>query len=132
MHEQNPKNLPIKKPAKRKSILYYTPFFAWADWRIGYGQEPFSRLKCPVDNCVITNDSNLNTGSVSDFDAVLFHMRDVKANDLPDQTKRRREQVYVMVLKESPVHDFTNYDHFKGIAHRHMSHLHLWLESRRH
>ena len=105
------------QPDKVKTILLFTPFFGMKDWAFGgFGREPFLKAKCPVSNCYITNDRNYNNGSVSDFDAVLFHMRNMNGGKVavPNQSKRRREQVYVMFLVESPIHDNFPYQKFKG------------------
>ena len=43
--------------------------------------------------------------STSDYDAILFHARDLDMKDLPDQTFRNPKQYYVMFLEESPQMD---------------------------
>ena len=53
-------------------------------------------------------------GSLSAFDAMLFHMRDM--NDgripLPNKTKRKPNQRYIMFLMESPKNDGFPYKKF--------------------
>ena len=44
----------IKEIPNVKKILFYTPFFSMKDWGFGFGQKPFER--CPVSNCLTTND----------------------------------------------------------------------------
>ena len=41
------------------------------DWGIGFGSEPFEQ--CPTKNCFVTN-----VGEPEDFDAILFHARNMK------------------------------------------------------
>ena len=44
--------------------------------RFGFGQEPFISSNCPVTNCYVTDDRSLMS-SISDYDAILFHARDM-------------------------------------------------------
>ena len=57
-----------------KKILYYTPLFTHFDWGFGYGLEPFKVNKCPVTNCLTTNDRNMfeNLAGKSDLSKDLF------------------------------------------------------------
>ena len=41
-----------------------------ADWGFGFGSEPFEQ--CPSKNCFVTNE-----GEPDDFDAILFHARNL-------------------------------------------------------
>ena len=53
-----------KETPNVKKILFYTPYFSMNNWGFGFGQKPFER--CPVSNCLTTNDrSYLN--SISGF-----------------------------------------------------------------
>ena len=56
--------------ARVKRILFFTPFFGMADWGFGFGSEPFEQ--CPSKNCFVTNE-----GEPEDFDAILFHARNL-------------------------------------------------------
>jgi len=102
---------------KRKQILYWTPYFKAQDWQFGFGSKPFQN--CPQKNCAVTNK-----GRAEKFDAILFHsfysshlvgdhMVQLKG---PKQKKRRRDQMYVFVSKESPAHDkhrdWKKYSHY--------------------
>ena len=44
--------------------------------RFGFGQEPFISSNCPVSSCYVTDDRRL-LPSLSQFDAILFHARDM-------------------------------------------------------
>jgi hypothetical protein len=57
-----------------KKILYFNNYFHLMDH--GFGSEPFISAKCPQTNCFLTNDRKL-LGSLADFDAILFHARDM-------------------------------------------------------
>ena len=53
-----PNSLP-NKSLKVKKILFYTPLFNLRDWGFGFGQEPFKR--CPVSNCLTSDNRSLNS-----------------------------------------------------------------------
>ena len=59
-----------------KKILYFNNYFHLMDWRFGFDNEPVITAKCPQTNCFVTNDRRL-LGSQADFDAILFHARDM-------------------------------------------------------
>ncbi len=103
--------------ATAKKILYFTSYFEKKDFAFGFGHEPFVTFNCPVHQCYATNDRSL-LPSLADFDAILFHMRDMgpKRGKLmvPNQRKRRPQQRYVMFLMESPLHDGFHYEELKG------------------
>ena len=44
--------------------------------RFGFGHDPFVSAGCPVTNCHVTDDRSL-LPSLADFDAILFHARDM-------------------------------------------------------
>ena len=68
--------LPQENYIKRvKRILFFTPYFGMADWGIGFGSEPFE--KCSDKNCFVTNK-----GNPEDFDAILFHARNFKGEQV--------------------------------------------------
>ena len=80
-----------------KKILYFNNYFHLTDWRFGFGNEPFISAKCPQTNCFVTNDRKL-LGSLADFDAILFHARDMD---------RRVIQVRTAAHHASPMGDMT-------------------------
>eukprot|EP00095_Tigriopus_kingsejongensis_P002490 maker-scaffold64_size435223-snap-gene-2.27 protein:Tk02490 transcript:maker-scaffold64_size435223-snap-gene-2.27-mRNA-1 annotation:"predicted protein" len=104
-------------PGTTKSILYYTPWFRYISWGFGVGgPELFEEHKCSVTNCLITsNRSHFN--SMSEFDALLFHMRNMNLKQplLPNQKMRQPNQRYVMMLVESPLHDRFDYRHLGDV-----------------
>ena len=59
-----------------KKILYFNNYFHLTDWRFGFGNEPFISANCPQTNCYVTNDRKALI-SLADFDAILFHARDM-------------------------------------------------------
>jgi hypothetical protein len=54
--------------------------------------------------------------SLSDFDAIVFHIRnmDGRKRALPNPKERKSNQRYVMFLMESPLNDQFPYEKFKG------------------
>ncbi len=103
--------------ATAKKILYFTSYFDMKDFAFGFGHEPFVTFNCPVHQCYATNNRSL-LPSLADFDAILFHMRDMERKHgrlmVPNQSKRRPQQRYVMFLMESPENDGFPYDKLKG------------------
>ena len=96
-----PKNLDPEWTAMKK-ILFYTPFFSRNDYSFGFGHEPFLNNNCSVSNCITTNNKKL-LNSISEFDAILFHARDLDLTDLP--ISRNINQYYIMFEEESPLMD---------------------------
>ena len=98
-----------------KKILFFTSFFHMKDFGFGFGHDAFVEHKCPVHNCLTTSNRSL-LSSVADFDAVVFHMRDMDKMQtvVPNQKKRKKKQVYVMFLVESPQHDGFPYHKMKS------------------
>ncbi|XP_043218687.1 alpha-(1,3)-fucosyltransferase 7-like [Amphibalanus amphitrite] len=74
-------------------LLYWTPFFQNVAFD-GFGRRPFA--KCPVNNCVATNDRRY----LRLADAVLFHGADMSVLDLP--AERSPRQLYAYYVHESP------------------------------
>ena len=110
--------------AKRKNILLYTSFFGENQWTLkSMKNDLFIDAKCPVSNCYITRDHKY-LDNIADFDAILFHMRD--RFQLPDQSKRQKEQIYIMFLMESPVNDRTSYGAYKGNQLHRKINFHQW------
>ena len=96
-----------EKPSRPKSILFYTTFFQSLDYGIGFGKRPFE--SCEVSNCFTTANKSLMP--IEDFDSIIFHMRNMNGRVPP---RRRKNQKYVMFMKESPIHDRFNYSTVKG------------------
>ena len=65
----------------------------------------FRSAGCPESRCFLTSDRKY-LGSVSDFDAIIFHQRSIRLQDIP--AKRGPDQRYVQWMFESPAH--SNYD----------------------
>ena len=101
--------------SQAKKILYFTPYFDMEDYEFGFGHSPFLAHNCPVTNCWATNNRTA-LGSLGDFDAVLFHMRDMPHSPIsvPNQRRRKPHQRYVMFLMESPQNDNFPYSKLKG------------------
>lgn len=59
-----------------KKILYFNNYFHLTDWRFGFGHQPFISANCPQSNCFVTNDRKI-LPSLAEFDAILFHARDM-------------------------------------------------------
>ncbi|TRY74595.1 hypothetical protein TCAL_00599 [Tigriopus californicus] len=99
-------SLPVKK------LLYFNHFFEQWDWKFGQGgPELFQQQGCRVTNCYITSNKT-KFGTIAEFDAVLFYKRLYNFSDpniIPDQKQRKSSQRYVMMMQESPMHDYANY-----------------------
>ena len=101
-------NISNQYAAKHKNddllvILLWTKLFRRDDWALGeqLGQVPFQKLKCPVQNCFVTADRDLQ----SKASAVLVNFRDdFNFDDLPEQ--RPDWQRWIFFLWESPEHTY--------------------------
>ena len=105
-----------------KVILFWTRYFGSTDFDFGLGWEPFIKANCPSNGqfaCMTTSDRSFFNHS----DAIVFHGRDIKINDLPPPSWRLPHQHYIFVLYESPVN--TNMgmlrDQFKNFFNRTMT-----------
>ena len=58
---------------------------------------------CEEARCYLTSNRKL-LGSVSNFDAVVFHQRSFTFKDAPPAEMRRPEQRYIHWMFESPAH----------------------------
>lgn len=87
-----------------KVILLWTPFFGVSQYII-----PLNRTTCTVTSCIFTSDRKLYPTA----DALIFHIRDVELNDLPDESLRKHHQLWIMLLHESP--EFTPKDVIKAL-----------------
>lgn len=85
-----------------KIILYWTKYFEWNDFGVGIGQKPFIKAQCSgrAQNCLTTTDRRLLNHS----HVVLFHARDLDADDLPPPGWRHPHQNFIFFNYESPVH----------------------------
>ena len=76
-----------------------------------WGPTPETLSKCS-NNCVITNNKE-QLRSLSDFDAVIFHYRDLDKlgyTDLPNPEFQRQTPRYIMFFMETPQNYKYNYD----------------------
>ncbi|XP_046472919.1 alpha-(1,3)-fucosyltransferase C-like [Neodiprion pinetum] len=79
-----------------KTILYWTKM--WESDNMDFGDGDIF-ASCAVWKCVATN--NRTALNVQDFDMIIFHALDIKANDLPQQ--RSPHQRYVFLNLETQV-----------------------------
>eukprot|EP00096_Caligus_rogercresseyi_P009651 TRINITY_DN3306_c0_g1_i1.p2 TRINITY_DN3306_c0_g1~~TRINITY_DN3306_c0_g1_i1.p2 ORF type:complete len:397 (-),score=104.04 TRINITY_DN3306_c0_g1_i1:859-2049(-) len=80
-----------------KVILAWNEAYGGKVYDIGSGREAFYKYKCPETRCMLTDDRGLR--DVEDFDAILFHQRSFKWEDIP--TKRSPHQRYIHWVIES-------------------------------
>ena len=102
VHGTNILNSTISSSVHTKYILLFTTFWTSTDWNLQMGSVMFEQ--CPFTNCKTTNNSR-ELSSVSEFDAILFHLPDmakIKPEELPDQQSRRASQRYIMFFLEAP------------------------------
>ncbi|XP_023326749.1 alpha-(1,3)-fucosyltransferase C [Eurytemora carolleeae] len=91
---------PGKKAGKKdlpKRILFWNDFYGSRNYGFCCGRNPFRKAKCPVWNCQTTKFRN---ESLETIDAIVFHQRKLKTDDLP--AKRFPSQQYVFLSLESP------------------------------
>jgi alpha-1,3-fucosyltransferase len=94
-----------------KYILYYNKYWGSTDFQFGQGQQPFIDYGCPIHDCYATSNRSTLT-SLSDFDAILFHvhrLKDAMTTASRHAAWRQHHQVFVMMTMESPLHDRNNY-----------------------
>ena len=72
-------------------------YYGSENFDIGYGRDAFRRLGCPVWQC----ETSDNRTDVHNYDAILFHYRSWKLNDLLKY--RSPHQRYVFWTWESPM-----------------------------
>jgi len=63
--------------------------------------DTFYKLGCAQSRCLVTRNRNLM--EQSQFDAILFHERNIKTKDLPSKDQRRPDQIYIHYNLESPI-----------------------------
>ena len=70
--------------------------------------------KCETVKEMFNNSSFFFSGSMGNFDAIVFHIRDMDNGHIPmpNQKRRRPNQRYVMFLMESPLNDMFPYEKF--------------------
>ena len=79
----------------------------------------FLQNGCPITNCFVTdNKTLLGSKSINQFDALIFHPRDMTPKEngvfmIPNQKKRQPHQNYVMFMVESSSHDNLDYHKFQ-------------------
>ena len=68
---------------------------------------------------------------MEDFDAVVFHIRDMENGKiaLPNQKRRKPHQRYVMFLMESPLNDDFPYESFGNFFNWYLHRFHNYLIS---
>ena len=99
-----------------KTILFWTSFFDREDFYVGMETKPFR--KCPVRQCFTTNDRSL----LNQSDAVIFHIRDLDMNDMPD--KRLIHQRWIFYLLESPIYTYRSLADLGGVFNWTMTYRH--------
>ena len=102
VHGTNILNSTISPSVHTKYSFLFTTFWTSTDWNLQMGSAMFQQ--CPFTNCKTTNNSQ-ELSSVSEFDAILFHLPDmakIKPEELPDQHSRRASQRYIMFFLEAP------------------------------
>ena len=78
-----------------KIVLYWNTFYNQTDMTFGFGRQPFIDARCPISNCIATNDRSLFNQS----DGVIIHAGDYSEQDLP--TDRLPHQRFIMLLFET-------------------------------
>jgi hypothetical protein len=71
-----------------------------------------------------------SAGSLEDFDAVVFHIRDMDGGKIamPNQKRRKPHQRYVMFLMESPLNDNFPYENFGNFFNWQVHYKPIFLE----
>lgn len=84
-----------------KYILFWTKYFLEKNWGMKtetYYEDYLKSIKCPVTNCVFTNNKNL-LSHVHEYDALVFHGAESRMLvELP--RTRSPHQIYIMGTKE--------------------------------
>lgn len=66
---------------------------------IGFGQQGFQKLNCPITDC-FTTDNRSMLKTAAEFDAIVFHLRTFNIEDLPPT--RGQNQRWIFWSLESP------------------------------
>ena len=99
-----------EKTQGHKIILFWTHFFGRWDYEFGLGHSIFLDHKCPVSNCLTTNDHSL----ITQASAVVFHMRNVR-HDTQFPKIRFENQSYIFFLQENPYNQWNELSQYNGI-----------------
>lgn len=83
--------------SKVKRILFWNTFFETRNYEIQLGRKAFVEARCPVQNCVLTDDRN----QLGSSDAILFHVFDFDQADLPNPQQRQSHQRYIFYNYET-------------------------------
>ena len=80
-----------KKLLRRKTILYWNDI--WEEgWGVGFGNEPFRRLKCEEQNCELTD----NKAELQSSDAVLFNIEQLQGTP-PQRNSSNQRWIFWML-----------------------------------
>ncbi|XP_057371281.1 alpha-(1,3)-fucosyltransferase C-like [Daphnia carinata] len=82
-----------------KSILFWNEAYGSKDYGIGFGQQGFRQLNCPITECY-TTDNRSFFAATEEFDAIVFHLRTFNIEDLPPT--RSKHQRWILWSLESP------------------------------
>ena len=88
---------------KLKTILYWNEAYGSTEYGFCCGQKPYYEFECPIQNCFVTNNRT-HLKSIDEYDAILFHQRSLREDDLPN--KRSQHQKYIMYMMESASYPF--------------------------
>ena len=94
-----------------KRILFWNEAYGSKDYGIGFGDGGFTELNCPIARCWTTDDRN--SMAMEDFDAIVFHLRTVQMDDLPQ--RRSVHQRYVFWSLESPQYNMQDMEPLNGL-----------------
>ncbi|KAK5646397.1 hypothetical protein RI129_004861 [Pyrocoelia pectoralis] len=93
-----------------KYILYWTSFWKFKDYKIGFGAEPFET--CEYKNCFATNNRTLKP--VEEFEAIIFHASIYNPKTAGKPDRRNERQVYIYSNIEAPAYLSPNYAQFNS------------------
>ena len=83
--------------ASSKKILYFTSYYDMKDFAFGFGHQPFVDHGCPVTNCFATSNRSL-LPSMADYDAVMFHLLEMRKDNRFDKRNRAERYVFNLVF----------------------------------
>lgn len=79
---------------------------------IGFGQEGFRQLNCPISDC-FTTDNRSMLPAINEFDAIVFHLRTFSVEDMPN--KRHPNQRWIFWSLESPQYNMQDIEPLNGL-----------------
>jgi len=94
---------PRQEMKEYKYILTWCEAYGGLKYGWDFGPTKFSGAGCEESRCFLTSNRSL-LGSVSMFDAIMFHQRSFSWKDAPLAEERRPGQRYVHWMFESPAH----------------------------